>query len=122
MFSWFRKKSKPVEAPAPPRPSAPERVEDADDGAAPSFGTKVRVAFANAQRTWEEETDLVAVLARTLALSGHPVTSGDDHVVHADSGIVLRPALGGFEPLDNGGVRTVTIVRASHPAFRTDGP
>jgi hypothetical protein len=122
MFSWLRKKAKPA---APP-PAAPGPVtaagEDSGDGAVPDFGTKVRVAFANGTRTWEEETDLVAVLERTLVFSGHPVTAREDHVVHKDTGIVLRPTLCGFQPMDGGGVRTATIMRANHPAFRAGGP
>ena len=58
MFSWFRK------APRPPRPAAEN----------PGRGHTVRVAFANAQKSWEEKDDLAASLATTLNALGHEAT------------------------------------------------
>src|SRR5947199_8715161 len=108
MFSWFRKKPKPEEpAPAPAETNEPY----------PRMGTKIRMAFANGERTWEESADLVEVLARTLEANGHPIAPHDDGLLHKASGMILRPELVGFQPHHPADVSTATIVEARHPSF-----
>jgi len=101
MFSWFRPKQPPV---VEPKPCA----------ANPGKGVSVRIAFANGTRTWEEKADLPEILERILKQAGHATTRSKGSVA-LESGLVLLPSMVSFQPLDGGGVRTVTTIETSHP-------
>ena len=98
MFSWFKK------GPRPPKPAASN----------PGDGHTVRVAFANAQRSWEEDDDLAVSLAAALnALKYNAVVKGA--WVELEGGYSLLPQVVGVTPLDNSGVNTATTIQLSHP-------
>jgi hypothetical protein len=98
MFSWFKK------SPRPPRPAASN----------PGRGHTVRVAFANAQRSWDEDDDLAVSLAATLnALEYKAVVKGD--WVELEGGFSLLPQVVAVTPLDDSGVKTLTTTQVSHP-------
>jgi hypothetical protein len=100
MFSWFRKPGRPPSAAA----------EN------PGRGHTVRVAFANAQRSWEEDDDLAVSLATTLTALGHKAAVKRDWV-ELEGGFSLLPQIVGVTPLDNAGVNTVTTIQTSHPTL-----
>jgi hypothetical protein len=110
MFGWFRKKPT-----LPPTPAMPTRRGD------------VRVAFSNGRRTWTEETNIIRLLAEVLERHGHGATVRDEDdergggVEHVESGFVCVPTLENFQPLDRGGVQTVTTVRVTHPRLVPGG-
>jgi hypothetical protein len=103
MFSWFRK------APRPPAP-APDN---------PGRGRTVRVAFSNAQRTWEETDDLVTSLATTLDALGHETKVMGDWVKFGEFSLV--PQVVNVEPLENSGVKTAITIQIAHDALIPGG-
>jgi hypothetical protein len=109
MFSWIRR----ILASGPATPAPKPRN--------PGIGTTARVAFANGERSWTEEIDVVEAAARALTQCRHSVTSHGPWLEHGDSGFVIRPQLVEIHPLDNGGVRTVTTVELRHPRLVPDG-
>ncbi|HEY6123441.1 MAG TPA: DUF6348 family protein [Steroidobacteraceae bacterium] len=99
MFSWFRK------SPRPPRPATGN----------PGQGHIVRVAFSNAQKTWQETDDLTTSLSAALKAQGHEATAKGDWVELGD--FSLLPQVVGVEPLENSGVKTVSTIQVSHPTL-----
>lgn len=89
--------------PRPPRPAAGN----------PGRGHTVRVAFANSQRSWEENDDLAASLAGQLNSMGHKAEAKGDWVELG--GFSLLPQVVSVTPMDNQGVITVTTIQVSHP-------
>ena len=104
MFSWFRRPDRP------PPPAAEN----------PGRGHTVRVAFANAQRSWEEEDDLAASLAATLNSMGHKASVKHDWV-ELEGGFSLVPQVVDVKPMDSSGVQTVTTIQISHPVLVPGG-
>jgi len=104
MFSWFRRPDRP------PKPSAEN----------PGRGHTVRVAFANALRSWEEEDDLAASLAATLNAMGHKASVKRDWV-ELEGGFSLVPQVVSVKPMDDAGVNTVTTIQTSHAALAPRG-
>jgi hypothetical protein len=104
MMSWFRKQ------PRPPRPAAEN----------PGQGHIVRVAFRNAQKSWEETDDLAASLAATLSTLGHKASVKRDWV-ELEGGFSLIPQVVGVEPLDSSGVKTVSTIQISHGSLVPGG-
>ncbi len=100
MFDWFKQKAPPVQ------PSICQ--------ANPSRGIKVSLAFANAERTWTEEVDLVTRMAEVLRSGGYVLSTGKSWV-QLESGLVLQPGFVSSQPLQQGGVQTLTTVEVSHP-------
>src|SRR5215813_2635187 len=74
----------------------------------PGITVAGKVDFSNAQRTWTEHFNLVALMASVLGELGHPTESEESWLVHADSGVVLLPRLVQLAPLEKGGVHTTT--------------
>jgi hypothetical protein len=103
-MSWFRK---------PPRPPKPVAEN-------PGRGHIVRVAFANAQKTWEEADDLVASLAATLSSLGHPASIRHEWL-ELESGFSLLPQIVNVEPIHEGGVNTATTIQIAHPTLVPGG-
>jgi hypothetical protein len=102
MFDWFSKR--------PPRPAAEN----------PGRGHIVRVAFSNAQRSWEETDDLAASLAGALNALGHNSTVKGDWV-ELEGGFWLLPQVVSVEPTDNAGVKTSSTIQTSHATLFPDG-
>lgn len=100
MFSWFLK------SPRPPKPPASN----------PGRGHTVRVAFANAQKSWEENDDLATSLAATLNAMGHKSVVKRDWV-ELEGGFSLLPQVVAVTPMDDSGVKTTTTLQVSHPAL-----
>jgi len=104
MFSWFRRPERPP-LPAPDNPGR---------------GRSVRVAFKNAQKSWEESDDLVTTLAATLTALKHKPTVKRDWV-ELDGGFSLLPQVVSVEPLENAGVNTTTTIQVSHASLVPGG-
>ena len=104
MFSWFRK------SPRPPSPVAEN----------PGHGHAVRVAFSNAQKSWEETDDLAVSLAAALSALGHKATAHQDWV-ELEGGFSLLPQVVNVEPTDNSGVRTTSTIQTSHDSLIPGG-
>ena len=104
MFSWFRRPDRP------PPPAAEN----------PGRGHTVRVAFANAHKSWEEEDDLAASLAATLNAMGHKASVKRDWV-ELEGGFSLVPQVVNVKPMDSSGVQTVTTIQISHPVLVPGG-
>jgi hypothetical protein len=102
MFDWLKRKTPPP-------------VTTTTCPANPTRGIKVSLAFKNAERAWTEEVDLVNSLAEVLRPGGYTLTTGKSWV-QLESGLVLQPGFVSFQPLQKGGVQTVTTVEVSHPA------
>jgi Family of unknown function (DUF6348) len=85
------------------------------------MGTAGRVAFANAERSWTEHFDLVSQAADAFKSRGYSVTSHKTWLEHGDSGFAILPQLAEFQPLDSGGVRTVTTMQLNHPTLVPGG-
>ena len=100
MFSWFRA------SPRPPKPAAGN----------PGRGHTVRVAFANAQKSWEEDDDLAVSLAATMNAMGHKSAAKRDWV-ELEGGFSLLPQVVGVTPMDDSGVKTTTTIQVSHPVL-----
>lgn len=100
MFDWFKRK-------APPSTCAASHAN-------PSRGVRVSLAFTNGERTWTEEVDLVSCVAEVLRSGGFAFTTGKSWV-QLESGLVLQPGFVSFQPLQKGGVQTLTIVEVSRP-------
>jgi hypothetical protein len=104
MISWFRK--------SPRRPAAaPEN---------PGRGHIVRVAFSNAEKSWEESDDLGTSLAAALNAQGHKASAHGDWV-ELDGGFSLVPQIVIVEPRDNDGVKTATTIQISHATLMPGG-
>ena len=80
----------------------------------------MRVAFANAQKRWEETDDLVTSLAATLNSLGHPASPRHEWL-ELESGFSLLPQIVKVEPIHEGGVNTVTTIQIAHPSLVPDG-
>jgi hypothetical protein len=99
MFSFFKKKT------------APEKIP-----ANPGLSHEAKVAFANGERTWSEEFNVVKIAAAVLRQHGHSVANHTTWLLHKDSGFMIMPMLVELQPLEGGGVRTATTVQINHPS------
>jgi hypothetical protein len=104
MFSFRNKK------PAPPL--APSN---------PGIGAEARVAFASGGRSWTEHVNVVRLAATVLQQRGYRVSNEGTWLGHADSGFLLVPQFVAVQPLEDGGVHTVTTMQSHHPALVPDG-
>jgi hypothetical protein len=109
MFSWLRR----VFSPGPAKP--------ATKPANPGIGHTAKIAFANGERSWTEEIDVVEAATRALTECGYSVTSHGRWVEHAETGFTFHPQLVELHPLEKGGVRTVTTVEIRHPRLIPEG-
>ena len=87
----------------------------------PGIGVDAKVAFANGQRTWSEEVNLVSVAVAEFKKQGYSVTNQKTRQEHPDSGFMILPQLVGLEPLNDGGVRTVTTMQVNHATLPPGG-
>jgi Family of unknown function (DUF6348) len=87
----------------------------------PGKGVAGKVGFSNAERTWSEKYNLVALAASVLADQGHKILSEESWLVHQESGFILLPQFVHLQPLDKGGVRTTTTIQAQHPVLVSEG-
>jgi hypothetical protein len=80
----------------------------------------VRVAFTRSQKRWEETDDLVTSLAAALSSLGHTASVKPDWV-ELEAGFSLLPQVVEVEPVEDGGVKTVTTIQISHPSLVPGG-
>jgi len=92
------------------------RSEPQGHPANPGQGARLKIAFRNDERQWEENIDLVDLLREVLASAGWASHPQNDWLV-TDSGLWLRPQFGSFEPNDNGEVSTTTTIEVAHPVL-----
>jgi hypothetical protein len=81
------------------------------------LGTAGEVAFSNANRSWTERFDLVDAAAAAFKSRGHAVAACETWLEHGDSGFTIQPLLVNLQPLEDGGVRTLTTMQVNHPAL-----
>lgn len=72
-----------------------------------------RVAFANADGTWEESFNLLEILQKALQEIGLSGERNDDWLI-VNNDLYLCPELLSVEPLDSGDVKTVSTMCVAH--------
>ena len=87
----------------------------------PGICVEGKVAFARADRSWTEEFNTVTLAASALQGRGFAVRAEKTWLVHEASGFILLPQLVELQPLDDGGVRTVTTIQTNHSELAPDG-
>jgi hypothetical protein len=87
----------------------------------PGIGVEAIVAFSTGERSWTEHVNVVDLAAAVLKKLGYAVANEKTWLRHADSGFLLLPQLVGIQPLEGGGVRTVTTVQTNHPTLAPGG-
>ena len=87
----------------------------------PGVTTEGKVTFSNSGRTWTEQFNAVALLAAVLNEKGHSLQKEKTWLLEKNSGFTLFPQLVELQPLDNGGVQTVTTIQTGHPSLTPDG-
>lgn len=87
----------------------------------PGKSVSGKIGLSNAEKSWTEHFNVIALLASVLEKLGHRVHSEKSWLVHQDSGFTLLPGLVEFQPLQDGGVRTTTTVQTNHPDLMPDG-
>jgi hypothetical protein len=85
------------------------------------LGTAGEVAFSNANRSWTERFDVVDEAAAAVRSRGHAVIAHKTWLKHGDSGFTIQPQFGLMQPLDGGGVRTMTTLQVNHPTLIPGG-
>lgn len=98
MRGWFKRKAPPATCKANP-----------------GQGIRATIAFANAERSWTEVVDIMACMEDALRLGGYTASPARSWIELA-SGLILQPRLVSFQPLEPGGVQTVTTTEVSHPS------
>ena len=109
MFNWFRRK------PSGPAPVAPKPSADN-----PGKGTTMRAGFANGEKTWSDEVNVLECLVAVLRGKEIPTTSFS-HWVEMENGIILQPQIVAMQPQEKDGVKTTTTIEASHPGIFPKG-
>jgi len=72
--------------------------------------------------TWDDESDVARLGAqRALENLGYAVTLDDTWIEHAESGFRFRAKLLDYVTLDDGEIRTVTVIQSVHPTLVPDG-
>lgn len=104
MFDWFRPKS----------------FVPTVSKANPGRGVSVQTAFSNAERNWTEELDLPDCLAAIVEPHGLRPTRHKGWL-ELDCGLFLLPQLVSLQPLDRGGVQTLTTIEVVHERLIPSG-
>ena len=112
MLNWFNSKTDWYNSQTPHEPVLSENN--------PGQGLELRIAFANDEDTWIEEVNLVNSLAEVLTSHDH-IYNKHASFIQLDSGFILQPQIVELQPLDNGGVRTVSTIEVSHPQLIHQG-
>ena len=80
----------------------------------PGQGTSFRVGFSNADRSWEDQADVLVTLAAVLESRGIQFGRKKERLEFAN-GLIARPQFVELQPRDDGLVRTATTVELNHP-------
>jgi hypothetical protein len=86
----------------------------------PGVGAQFRVAFSDAERTWEEEVNAVASLATVLKARGIPFKR-EDEWLELENGLIVRPQFFQLQPRDDGSVQSSTTIEINHPTLCEEG-
>jgi len=104
MFSFKRKSSfKPVK---------PHGYE--------GMGIEGRIAFSNAEHTWEESFNLVDILKKTLLEHDYTSTVERDWII-VNKNLHIHPEIVTFQPIEPNGVRSVTSIAISNEKYAPNG-
>jgi hypothetical protein len=82
---------------------------------------EAKVAFSTGNRSWTEKVNLVSLAAEVFKKLGYSVANEKTWLRHTDSGFQILPQLVGIQPLDQGGVRSLTTMQTNHPSLIPDG-
>ncbi|WP_051945667.1 DUF6348 family protein [Verrucomicrobium sp. BvORR106] len=99
MFRWFKQK----QSITPPQPD-PEN---------PGRGHTIKVGFANGDRSWTEEADLLSSLAEALSAAGHSIVRRKSWI-EVNRDFTIMPQVIAVHPLEDGGVRTSSTLQVAH--------
>ena len=110
MFSWFKKKTPPLPI-AQPEP---------DKNGNPGICSSGKVTFTNDQKTWVEQFDVVELVAQAMTSLDHQIKRSDKVLEHVSTGLIIKPQLVEFQPMDDGGVRTISTVEVRLPLIECD--
>src|SRR5262245_23231004 len=80
------------------------------------IGTEARIAFSNAERSWEERADLIEIL-ETVLQKHQLIGKRDEGWLVVNNDLYLRPELVDFAPLEPSGVRIVTSISIAHEKY-----
>ena len=80
----------------------------------PGVGTIAEIGFADGERTWSEDVDLVALAALECEKHDHETINHGDWLEHPSSGFAILPQFVSLEPMEEEAVRTVTTVQVNH--------
>lgn len=98
-----------------------------DDGAPPRVngnpgrGSWLRMAFANGERSWVEQANLLDLLEEVLAQREQGPVRKAGWIELADSDFLLVPQIVEARPIHKKGAQTVTTIQIHHPALTRDG-
>jgi hypothetical protein len=109
ILDWLRRR-------LPPHSSQPSAL-----GTGPTLGSSVSTALTDGETTWSERVDLVSLAQQVLQSNGHMAASDGTSVTHDESGYALKPTLVELQPLQDGRVRSVTIIHVYHPQLPPEG-
>jgi hypothetical protein len=87
----------------------------------PGIGVDGRTGFSTGTRSWTEEFNLVSIAASVFKTRNISVGKEPTWLEHAESGFIIQPQLVGLQPLDDGGVQTVTTIQVNHPRWISEG-
>jgi hypothetical protein len=104
MFGFRKRKPAPVHCPSNP-----------------GDGSAGKVAFTNGERRWVQAFDLVSIAASVLKERGYAVTNEKTWLSHGASGFSILPQIVGVQPLEAGGVHTVSTIQVNHPTLTPSG-
>ncbi|HVW02307.1 MAG TPA: DUF6348 family protein [Planctomycetaceae bacterium] len=85
----------------------------------PGQGTTARIQRATGDG--HEDVDLVALAAAACEQHGHETINHGSWLEHPASGFAILPQILGVEPMDGGGMRTITTVQVNHPQLIPQG-
>jgi len=88
----------------------PPKIEDN-----PGVGAKGKCVFTNGTDTWEEEFDLLDNLKSVFDNNKIKYKLIDEYIIIEN--ILFKPEIAGIQPLENGDVRTTTIISYFHQNF-----
>jgi hypothetical protein len=80
-----------------------------------------KVAFATGERSWTESFDLIRITADVLRDRGHEAVGHETWLELRPSGFILQPLLVEIQPLEQGGVRTLTTIDVHHVQLIKEG-
>jgi hypothetical protein len=87
----------------------------------PGVAAAARFGFANGEKAWSEEVDLVELAAAVLEKHGHSVSRHKQWLGIPASGFVILPRLVDMRPTDKGSAHTTSTIQVHHPVLVPGG-